>query len=126
MSQIQTYINDSDDGFVKPTNNIRSHYKTNTDITESDGEEYGMTRQDSDAFERSNHTKKRARSDSDKVMNLPFCASFSTVFASVINLQRKKVFEWRIGVSTIFLVTAFITVLIAAQGFTSIIYLNGA
>ena len=55
-----------------------------------------------------------------------FWSELATIFSSVVNLHKKKIFEYRIGVSTIFLVTAFITVLIVNSSFTDYMFLQNA
>ena len=61
-----------------------------------------------------------------KSTDLPWCSVFSTILRSVISLHMKKKFEYRVGIGTIFLVTAFITCLIAQRPLTALIFLQQA
>ena len=71
-------------------------------------------------------SEKQKKFGSKELHKASFCSELVTIFSSVVNLHKKKIFEYRIGVSTIFLVTAFITVLIANSSFTDHMFLQNA
>ena len=62
----------------------------------------------------------------EKPTELSLSSVFSTILRSVISLHMKKKFEFRVGIGTIFLVTAFITCLIAQRPLSTLIFLQQA
>lgn len=56
------------------------------------------------------------------IKQMSACNAFVTIMQSVISLQMKKSFSYKIGVATIFMVSAFVTVLFSSTALTTVIF----